>query len=192
MNEPEEEFLPEQAASFATWIANQQFPRVQEVVPVFSTVGVYVDPLFDPELLPRELPALEEREIAQKLVEVRMSFDAEVSDFEEVCKLLSVSKEEFIGNFLASEFTVGAMGFCPGFPYLLGLDEKLQGLKRKETPRKHVPAGSIAIVEDQACIYTMNRPGGWWIIGHTSDRLVELEDNFCAFSTGDKVRFVQK
>ncbi|MEZ5162320.1 MAG: hypothetical protein R2688_00940 [Fimbriimonadaceae bacterium] len=35
-------------------------PCVQEVVPVFSTVGVYVDPLFDPALLPRELPALEE------------------------------------------------------------------------------------------------------------------------------------
>lgn len=189
MNEPEGEISPSQAASIAQWILNQKIIGVQEVIPVFNSIGIYVDPLFDPQLLPKNLPSLSASDFSPRLVEVEMRFDPGFGDCDEICQLLGISQKELIERFLASEFTVGAIGFCPGFPYLLGLDQKLQGIKRKETPRKQVPAGSIAIVEDQACIYTMDRPGGWWLIGQTSDRLVEIEKGFFAFSTGDQVRF---
>ncbi len=42
-------------------------------------------------------------------------------------------------------YTVGWLGFAPGFGYLTGLDAKLAGVPRLATPRLAVPAGSVAI-----------------------------------------------
>jgi choline dehydrogenase-like flavoprotein len=63
-----------------------------------------------------------------------------------------------------ADFTVAAVGFSPGFPYLSGLPERLN-LPRKSTPRLAVPAGSVAIAGGQAGIYPTESPGGWHLLG---------------------------
>ena len=82
------------------------------------------------------------------------------------------------------------LGFLPGFFYLSGLDPKLQ-LSRKETPAISVPQGSIAIAESMTGIYSLASPGGWWVIGRTSQRLFNAaEDPPITIQPLDRIRFV--
>jgi DNA repair protein RecN (Recombination protein N) len=66
----------------------------------------------------------------------------------------------------AADYLVHAIGFTPGFPYLGGLPEALR-TPRRDTPRAHVPAGSVAIGGAQTGVYPVESPGGWQIIGRT-------------------------
>ena len=59
------------------------------------------------------------------------------------------------------------MGFTPGFPYMGKLDDAIV-TPRLETPRTHVPAGTVAIAGSQTGIYPIDSPGGWRFIGWTS------------------------
>jgi KipI family sensor histidine kinase inhibitor len=56
------------------------------------------------------------------------------------------------------------VGFLPGFPYLLGLDERLH-MPRLTTPRGLVAAGSVGIGGSQTGVYPAASPGGWRLIG---------------------------
>jgi KipI family sensor histidine kinase inhibitor len=87
-------------------------------------------------------------------------------------------------------YTVYMMGFTPGFPYMGRLDDAIL-TPRLETPRTHVPAGTVAIAGAQTGIYPIDSPGGWRLIGHTSLRLFDPQaDSPFLFSPGDEVRFV--
>jgi inhibitor of KinA len=44
-------------------------------------------------------------------------------------------------------------------------------MPRLATPRKHVPAGTVAIAGSQAGIYPVDSPGGWRLIGRTPMRM---------------------
>ena len=56
------------------------------------------------------------------------------------------------------------VGFKPFFPYLIGLDPRLE-TPRLASPRKRVAAGSVAIGGAQTGIYPEDSPGGWNIVG---------------------------
>jgi inhibitor of KinA len=88
-----------------------------------------------------------------------------------------------------AEYTVYAIGFCPGFPYLGYLPATLSGVPRLPGPRLRVEAGSVGLTGRQTGIYTMVRPGGWNLIGLTPLQLVDVADNYFPLRTGDRVRF---
>jgi KipI family sensor histidine kinase inhibitor len=84
---------------------------------------------------------------------------------------------------------VFVIGFVPGFAYLGPLDQRLV-LPRRESPRKRVPAGSVAIAESQTGVYPSETPGGWHLIGRTGVKLFDsLRDPPSMFAVGDRVRF---
>jgi biotin-dependent carboxylase-like uncharacterized protein len=88
-----------------------------------------------------------------------------------------------------ADYTVAAVGFAPGFPYLTGLPERLH-LPRMATPRK-VAAGSIAIAGNQAGIYPFDSQGGWHVLGQTDMRLFDADrEQPALFKPGDRLRFV--
>ena len=58
------------------------------------------------------------------------------------------------------------IGFAPGHPYMGGLDPKL-AVPRRATPRAVVPAGSVAIANEQTVVYPYAISGGWNVIGRT-------------------------
>ena len=87
------------------------------------------------------------------------------------------------------DYTVYAIGFCPGFPYLGYLPAELCGVPRLESPRVRVEPGSVGLTGRQTGIYTEPRPGGWNIIGRTPLRLVEVAEGYFPLRTGDRVRF---
>ena len=78
--------------------------------------------------------------------------------------------EQVIHSHSNREYLVYFLGFSPGFPYLGEMPMEI-AVPRLPTPRRHVPAGSVAIGGKQTGIYPVASPGGWRIIGRTPKRL---------------------
>ncbi len=98
--------------------------------------------------------------------------------------------EEIIQLHCATTYRVYAIGFAPGFCFLGSLDQRLR-LPRKATPRPRVPAGSVAIAEQQTAVYPRDTPGGWHIIGRTPQDMLNLcSDPEQPLAVGDELRFV--
>lgn len=129
-----------------------------------------------------------EKEISVSHHEIPVRYDGE--DLEEVCELLGIQKKEFIKLHSTTVYHVAFMGFSPGFPYLLGLDEKLK-VPRKKTPRTRMKKGAVAIAESYASVYSVESPGGWNWIGNTETSLFEAEsDSPFLLKPYDTVKFV--
>ncbi|MGJ8670314.1 MAG: 5-oxoprolinase subunit PxpB [Oceanococcus sp.] len=111
-------------------------------------------------------------------------------DMAEVSLQTGLSKEKIIQLHSQTIYRVYAIGFAPGFCFLGELDPRLQ-VPRKATPRAQVPAGSVAIAEQQTAVYPCSTPGGWHIIGRSSQDMLSLcsatESPLCV---GDEVCFI--
>jgi inhibitor of KinA len=110
-------------------------------------------------------------------------------DLQRVAETTGLTAEEVVAAHLATEYTVYAIGFCPGFPYLGYLPDALCGVPRLPAPRLRVEAGSVGLTGRQTGIYTEARPGGWNILGRTPLELVHVADGYFPLRTGDRVRF---
>ncbi len=111
-------------------------------------------------------------------------------DLERVAVQRGVTPAEVVRLHAGTEYTIYAIGFCPGFPYLGYLPEPLSGVPRLPAPRLRVEAGSVGLTGRQTGIYTEARPGGWNLVGRTPFTLVDVADGYFPLRTGDKVRFV--
>lgn len=110
-------------------------------------------------------------------------------DLDRVAWHTRLTPDEVIRLHCEREYTVYAIGFCPGFPYLGYLPEVLCGVPRLETPRLRLEAGRVGLTGRQTGIYTLPRPGGWNIVGRTPLELVNVADGYFPLHTGDRVRF---
>jgi inhibitor of KinA len=110
-------------------------------------------------------------------------------DLPRIAEHTGLPPEEIIRLHTASEYTVCAIGFCPGFPYLGYLPPALTGVPRLESPRVRVEQGSVGLTGRQTGIYTLARPGGWNLIGRTPLQLVDVAEEYFPLRTGDRVRF---
>ncbi len=110
-------------------------------------------------------------------------------DLEAVAAAHHLTAAQVVERHSHAEYRVSAIGFAPGFPYLIGLPESLH-TPRRPTPRTRVPAGSVAIGGAQTGIYPSASPGGWHLIGRTPLRLFDpLARPPALLQTGDWVQF---
>ena len=171
--EGEEEAANEAARSAAAAIRTSGMPGLVDVVPAARTVLV----LGSPELDSSRLEAFEGaprpagRALPQRRHEIRMTPDG--ADLDEIASRCGLSPDAFLEVFVQLEFTVGFLGFSPGFAYLYGLPKAFH-LPRRGTPRTAVPAGSIALAGPYVGIYPAPTPGGWNLLGRTQRRLFDL------------------
>jgi KipI family sensor histidine kinase inhibitor len=101
-----------------------------------------------------------------------------------------LSEAEVVALHTSRPMPVLMIGFMPGYPYIGELPEPLR-LPRRTEPRVAVPAGSVAIANDQTGIYPSRSPGGWHIIGRTEAKLFDpLREPPALLQAGDDVRFV--
>ena len=112
-------------------------------------------------------------------------------DLARVAEHVQLAPEEVIRLHLETEYTVYAIGFCPGFPFLGYLPPALCGVPRLDSPRPRLEAGIVFLTGRQTDIYTEPRPGGWNILGRTPLELVHVADNYFPLRTGDKVQFTR-
>jgi inhibitor of KinA len=177
-------------------LASRQPPGILGLNPTYRSLFIQYDPWqcsFEHLLLAVEeaLAAAEETSATDaSLIEIPVCYGGEFGpDLEDVASIHGLRPEEVIGLHCAAVYYVYMIGFTPGFPYLGGLDERLY-TPRKKTPRKLVPAGSVAVADRQTGIYPIDSPGGWQLIGKTPLTLFDLEraDPFYLHA-GDSVRF---
>ncbi len=111
-------------------------------------------------------------------------------DLGDIAHAAGLSEAEVVALHTSRPMPVLMIGFMPGYPYIGELPEPLR-LPRRTEPRVAVPAGSVAIANDQTGIYPSRSPGGWHIIGRTEVRLFDpLREPPALLQAGDDVRFV--
>lgn len=127
----------------------------------------------------------------RKLIEIPVCYGGDFApDIERVSRHTSLSGEEIIRLHSSPVYHVFMLGFSPGFPYLGGMDPKLE-TPRLDNPRTSIPAGSVGIAGKQTGVYPLQTPGGWNLIGRTPLRLFDpaREDPFLV-GAGMQIRFV--
>lgn len=95
-------------------------------------------------------------------------------DWSAVVAHSGMEKEEVVSIIIKTELSVTMLGFLPGFVYLDGLDPALH-IPRKTIPSKYVKANSIAIGGKYLGVYSINSPGGWYVIGQIPMSILNME-----------------
>lgn len=167
-----------------------------DVVQAYSSVAVYFD--LDRITLTAFIQTLDtltragvpDIEAESRVHRIPCCYELQL-DLPHVAQATGLTGEEVISLHLAGEYTVYAIGFCPGFPYLGYLPAPLCGVPRLPSPRLRVEPGSVGLTGRQTGIYTEARPGGWNLIGRTPLELVHVADGYFPLRTGDRVCFVR-
>lgn len=179
------------------WLREAPIPGMVDVHPAYASVLVRFDPLrtdpltMEAALRDRVARLSDRPEPASRTIEVRVRYGGEDgTDLADVARATGLAEREVIERHAGGDYDVRFLGFSPGFPYLAGLPASLF-TPRRASPRRCVPAGSVAIAGAQAGIYPVASPGGWNLIGRTELVLFDPSRKPPAlFSPGDRVRFV--
>lgn len=111
-------------------------------------------------------------------------------DIDHVAAHCAMSVDEVIARHSAPIYRVAMLGFQPGFPYLLGLDPRLE-TPRLASPRTRVAAGAVGIGGAQTGIYPLPSPGGWQLIGWSPLRLFDPQRHPATLlRAGSRLRFI--
>lgn len=173
----------------------RQLDGVIETVSTFRSLMVHYDPLLLPTAsLTQQIAELMQdlrcREGAGRLWRLPACYDTSLApDLDDVAARTGLSAAQVIDRHSAAAYHVYMLGFLPGFAYLGDVPAELV-LPRRETPRLKVAAGSVAIAATMTCIYPLECPGGWHLIGRSPVALWERRPRHGALlAPGDKVTF---
>ncbi len=169
---------------------------IGETVPSYRALLVYYDPLVigwdqlaailrdlcdraRPEVLP---PA--------RTVELPCCYEGELGfELEAAARRIDLDPAEMARLHAGSDYYVYFVGFTPGLPYMTGMPGRLT-IPRLQNPRTKTPPGSVAIGGVQCCIYPIESPGGFWVLGRTPVRLYDpTAPEPILLRAGDHVRF---
>lgn len=176
-------------------IQQKALAGVVEMVPSFRSLLVYYDPRsVEYEALGAAIAELVPRADTSVLppartVELPCCYDPDVGlDLAAAAERLGLGIDDLIRTHSEAEYLVYFIGFTPGLPYM-SMPERLR-IPRLDTPRTKVPAGSVGIGGAQCCIYSVESPGGYWILGRTPLRLYDpAAAEPTLLRPGDRVRF---
>jgi inhibitor of KinA len=183
----------EEALVFAGAVRRAQYPWLVDLVPAYTSVAVFFAPELDFSRAAAELKQVGEASSTEPASEVRCHhipccYELGL-DLERITGHTRLTIKEVIRLHSSATYTVYAIGFCPGFPYLGYLPAELCGVPRLPSPRLRVEPGSVGLTGKQTGIYPEARPGGWNILGRTPLELVNLKDNYFPLRAGDRVQF---
>lgn len=187
-------YLPDERAAiqFAAAVRNAGFHWLVDVVSAYATVGVYFQPehagLQTVRTALKSLKLTATATTDGRLHEIPCCYEMQL-DLERVAQHTGLTVDQVIERHTAQSYTVYAIGFCPGFPYLGYLPIELRGVPRLASPRLRVDPGSVGLTGRQTGLYPLARPGGWNLIGRTPLEMVNIEDNYFPLQVGDQVRF---
>ncbi len=169
---------------------------IAESVPSFRSLLVHYDPLvLSTSLLCTRLseliPSLQVREDAGRLWRIPACYDlCFAPDLEQVARRTGLSSPQIVECHSATTYHVYMLGFLPGMAYLGDLPAELV-LPRRAAPRVNVPAGSLAIATTMTCVYPMDTPAGWHLIGRCPIPFLKQDpEPSVLLAAGDKLTFV--
>ncbi len=186
----------ERALGFCARLGEAALSGVNEWAPAFASATVWYDPdEVDFSSLQATLTPLAQLGARAKtqgaLFDIPFCADPEFApDLAETASLKGLSPEDYIERLAAQTFEAAMLGFQPGFAYLSGLPPALDA-PRLATPRKKVPARSLAVADGMCAAYPFDSPGGWRVIGRTPAPLFDPRDldRPALLTPGDRVRW---
>lgn len=187
-------YLPDEASAlqFAHAVRGAQFDWLLDVVPAYASVGVFFDTerviLGTVRRLLGKLSIKKATPSVGRLHQIPCCYELQL-DLARVAEHCGLTTDHVIDLHTSREYTVYAIGFSPGFPYLGYLPNELEGVPRFPAPRLRVEPGSVGLTAKQTGIYPLARPGGWNIIGRTPLELVHVEQGYFPIHIGDRIRF---
>ena len=177
-------------------IEQKALPGVVETVPSYSALLVYYDPaVVGYDTLCAQLAMLAEQATTTTMppareVELPCCYSGELGpDLDAAAARLELPVDALVRLHAGADYLVYFIGFTPGLPYMTGAPPQLT-IPRLDTPRVKVPAGSVAIGGIQCCVYPVDSPGGFWLLGRTPVRLYDPDAvEPILLKPGDRVRF---
>jgi len=178
-------------------LESEHVPGIRNLHPAYCSLLVKFDPL---RLRHADLQAMLEQYLSRlekvalpkpRLVEIPVCYGGEYGpDLLEVSALHKLAPKQVIELHSSATYLVYFLGFVPGFAYLGELPDGLI-TPRLPTPRRKVPAGSVAIAGNQTGVYPVVTPGGWRLLGRTPLAMFRPDRHGLSLLTiGDQVRFV--
>lgn len=169
---------------------------LRNVQPGYCTLLVTFDALqighaaVESELLAMDQAAESAPALESRTVEIPVCYGGEFGpDLLDVAAARGKTPHEVIDLHSAQEYRAYFVGFAPGFAYLGDVPEAL-AMPRLPTPRRAVPAGSVAIAGRQTGVYPFATPGGWRLIGRTPLTVFRADrEPMALIALGDHVRF---
>ncbi|MCF7934747.1 MAG: 5-oxoprolinase subunit PxpB [Synergistales bacterium] len=155
-------------------VTRRGLTAVEELVPAYRSLAVYVDPL---QMRSWESLRNVLEEIASTVSDstpgkreglvLPVLYGGEAGpDLDSVAENAALSPDEVVERHSAATYYCYMLGFTPGFPYLGGMDASI-ATPRLDSPRTRIPAGSVGIAGAQTGVYPVESPGGWRLIGRT-------------------------
>ena len=145
---------------------------VVETVPTFRSLMVYYDPLVLSAAslaahIDESMKGLRLTEQARRVWRLPVCYDDRLApDLAEVATRTNLSPAQVIERHSGVTYYVYMLGFLPGQAYMGDVPLELN-LPRRETPRLKIPAGSLAIAMTMTCIFPLESPCGWHLIGRS-------------------------
>jgi KipI family sensor histidine kinase inhibitor len=189
------EELNDRVVDEAKRIAEAKLLGIHDVVAAYASLTIHYDPLRIGyadlrsfiSSLSTDLQTTQSK-IEKKSHVIPVRYNGE--DLQDVAERTGLPVEDVIAIHSSVEYRVFVTGFIPGWAYLGVLDKRLV-LPRRDSPRKRVPAGSVAIAEAQTGVYPSETPGGWHLIGTADVRMFDPDRSPPALlAVGDRVKFV--
>ena len=168
------------AVNYDPWVVKKKLAKKGETS--FAAVGRLLEAYVQKsELMP---------ETAPNVVEIPVCYGGEYGpDLAYVAEYCHLTEEEVVKIHSSGEYLCYMIGFCPGFPFLGGMDPRI-ATPRRQTPRLAIPARSIGIAGQQTGGYPISTPGGWQIIGRSAIEMFDASaENPTLLKTGNIVHF---
>ena len=189
------EVEPDRIAALVDAIVKQPWAaELQDIVPAARTVLVVARHADTMDHIAADLRHLlaqtttpGEQSTTGTTVRIPVRYDG--PDLPEIAGRLGLPADEIVRQHTSASHRVGFFGFAPGFAYIDGLPGALK-LPRRSSPRPRVAAGLVAIAGTQTVVYPGGTPGGWHLIGSTTEVLWDVDSPTPnRLNVGDRVVF---
>jgi len=181
---------------FDATIQQANIAGITECVPSYTCVLVGYDPLkTDSDLISEEIEKCLSIERTNTLQPTHWQIptcyaESMAPDLSAVASHVGISEHDVIEQHCSGNYKIYMYGFAPGYAYMGGVPEPIQ-LPRKAGPVMNVPAQTVMIAGPQCLITTLAMPTGWWRIGLTTFKPLQMScDNPFVLNVGDTLEFV--
>lgn len=168
---------------------------IVETVPTFRSLMIHYEPLvLSSSLLAERIEAhvrkLRALNVIGRVWHLPVCYDQRFAiDLKDVARRTSLSSQQVVECHSGLAYHVYMLGFLPGQAYMGEVAAEL-ALDRLASPRTSIPAGSLAIAGRMSCVFPLDTPCGWHVIGRCPIPLWDPAHASALLAPADKVIFV--
>ena len=167
----------EETLALYSKLQNAQLKGIKDLIPAAKTILVFFNEIetqfqtLVSVIRTFEIGSSLERNAQEVIIPIHYNGE----DLAQVAELQGLSVADVILKHQQSVWNVAFIGFAPCFAYMSSPDHPFTDIPRLKVPRKKIPAGSLGLAGKYSGIYPKDSPGGWQLIGTTTEKMWDLE-----------------